>query len=522
MGPQSSTLLSLLAGILLGAAGAMVIAWLFLRGRVESARTQVRTEAQVEIARLGERINSYNGLQSLLESAKREAADLRSEISGLQFRLAAAETTAQERVQQNDRVQEEFTQANESLQQSIKEAGELRARVAELNTALEGERAQGPQRAALLASEFESLAQRILTENSTRFTAQNQASLGQLLGPLATKLEEFKTKVEDSYDKEGRERIALATQVRQLMDLNQQLSQDAHDLTRALKGSGKTQGNWGEVILERVLESSGLRKGLEYELRETYTREDGRRAQPDVVIHLPEDKHIVVDSKVSLTAYTQYVRADSDPDREVATIHHLDSIKRHVKELSEKNYQTLYGLRSLDFVVMFVPVEPAFMLAIGHDTTLCENAWKRNVLMVSPSTFLFVVRTVAYLWRQEQSTRNVREIAMRGAEFYDKLVAFVEDLASVGNRLRQASESYDNARNKLAQGRGNLIRQAEMLRELGVKPTKTLPQDLVESALTEQPTTLPSFSPIVEGEIPAQERLPISVNASPDDDDVPF
>ena len=306
------------------------------------------------------------------------------------------------------------------------------------------------------------------------------------------------------------------------MELNQRLSQDAHDLTHALKGSGKTQGDWGEMILERVLEMAGLRKGQEYEIRETYKREDGSRAQPDVVINLPENKHIVVDSKVSLTAYIDYSRADSDSDKKAAVSLHLDSVRRHIKGLSGRNYHTLYDLNSIDFVIMFVPVEPAFMLAISEDGSLCESAWKKNVLLVSPTTFLFVVRTVAYLWRQEQATRSVQEIAKRGAELYDKLVGFVADLAGVGNRLRQASQSYENARNKLVEGRGNLIRQAEMLRELGVKPTKSLPQDLVESALTEQPSVLPRLAAVADaedfGEEPgAEDDLePVS------DEDIPF
>src|ERR1700688_1390890 len=311
------------------------------------------------------------------------------------------------------------------------------------------------------------------------------------LGLWPQSYKNFQKRVGDVYDRESKDRTALAAQVGHLMELNQRLSQDAHDLTHALKGSGKTQGDWGEMILERVLEMAGLRKGQEYEIRETYKREDGSRAQPDVVINLPENKHIVVDSKVSLTAYIDYSRADSDSDKKAAVSLHLDSVRRHIKGLSGRNYHTLYDLNSIDFVIMFVPVEPAFMLAISEDGSLCESAWKKNVLLVSPTTFLFVVRTVAYLWRQEQATRSVQEIAKRGAELYDKLVGFVADLAGVGNRLRQASQSYENARNKLVEGRGNLIRQAEMLRELGVKPTKSLPQDLVESALTEQPSVLP-------------------------------
>ncbi len=372
--------------------------------------------------------------------------------------------------------------------------------MAALTQKLESEKSQSADKVDLInnaeakfSDAFDALANRILEEKAAKFTEQNQENLDHLLLPLRTKIQEFQSRAEQLYDTEGKERSALARQVSQLMELNQQLSQDANNLTHALKGSGKTQGDWGEQILERILTLSGLRKGEDYEVRETYTREDGSRAQPDIVIHLPEGRNLVVDSKVSLTDYAKYAAGDSDSVRESALGLHLDSVLRHIKQLSDKNYQELYDLKSIDFVIMFVPIEPAFMLAISRDSELCEKAWKRNVLLVSPSTFLFVVRTVAYLWRQEQASRNVKEIAKRGGDLYDKLVGFVESLNSVGNRLRQASQSYDEARSKLVVGRGNLIRQAEMLRDLGVKPTKTMPQDILEPALTEQPVVLPQL-----------------------------
>lgn len=271
------------------------------------------------------------------------------------------------------------------------------------------------------------------------------------------------------------------------MDLNQSLSQDAKNLTRALKGSSKAQGNWGELVLERVLEASGLRKGEEYDVQESHTRDDGSRAQPDVVVHLPEDRHLVVDAKVSLTAYEDFASAETEEDRQRAIKRHLDSIRAHIKGLSDKNYQALYGLKSLDFVLMFIPIEPAFMLGVTHDRELFMDAWQKNVLLVSPSTLLFVVRTVAHLWRQEAQNRNAQDIAKRGAELYDKLVGFVEDLESLGNRLHQAQKEYDAAHSKLTGGRGNVIRQAEMLKQLGVKPTKALPAALVEVATDEAP-----------------------------------
>jgi DNA recombination protein RmuC len=282
---------------------------------------------------------------------------------------------------------------------------------------------------------------------------------------------------------ESNSRSKLSAQVQQLHDLNQQLSQDANNLTSALKGSSKTQGNWGELILERVLELSGLRKGYEYELRETREREDGSRGQPDAIVHMPDQKHLVIDAKVSLTAYSDYTLAENDANRQNSVGRHVSSVRSHIKGLSEKNYHVLYGLKSLDCVIMFVPIEPAFMLAIGHDSKLWEEAWNKNVLLVSPSTLFFVVRTVAHLWRQEQQNRNVQDIAKRGAELYDKLVGFVEEFKDIGKKLDQAKGCYENARARLSTGRGSAIWQAEQLRDLGIKPSKSLPPELTEQSI---------------------------------------
>ena len=375
------------------------------------------------------------------------------------------------------------------LQEAEQQLGVLNAQIAALNTQLTQERSQNLEKIALLqnareelSSQFKNLANDILEEKSKRFSEQNQQSLGQLLEPLKARLQEFQGKVEQVYVQEGKDRSALAEQVRQLIELNRTVSQEANNLTRALKGSNKTQGNWGELILERVLETAGLRKGEEFDVQESHTTGDGKRLQPDVVLHLPEDRHLVIDAKATLVAYEDYANAEDDKHREAALKRHLDAVRSHIKGLSEKNYQDLYGLKSLDFVLMFIPIEPAFMLAVTHDRELFMDAWNKNVLLVSPSTLLFVVRTVASLWRQEAQNRNAQDIAKRGAELYDKLAGFVEDMESLGNRLGQAQKDYDGAISKLSTGRGNLIRQAEMLKKLGVKPNKALPTPMVEQA----------------------------------------
>jgi DNA recombination protein RmuC len=412
---------------------------------VVTAETRIRAESQADVARLEERIAGLSHGQMIKD---------------------------------------------EELQSLRAALGEARERLAALTRELQSEREQSSEKLALLqdargqlTQQFQVLAQEILEEKSKRFSEQNQSALGQLLEPLKSRLQEFQGKVETAYVSESKDRSALAEQVKQLMGLNQQLNQRASDLTRALTSQNKSQGNWGELVLERVLEASGLRKGQEYEVQESHTREDGTRAQPDVVIHLPEGKHLIIDAKMSLNAYLDYANSDDETVRDASVKRHLDSVRTHIKGLSDKNYQELYGLKSLDFVLMFIPVEPAFMLATSHDAELWQDAWKRNVLLVSPSTLLFVVRTVAHLWRQEQQTRNAKDIAQRGAELYDKFVGFVEGLELVGTRLSQAQKAFDDTHKKLSSGRGSLVRQAEMLRELGVKPTKRLGEGLLDNAL---------------------------------------
>jgi DNA recombination protein RmuC len=489
---------SIFVGILVGT----VAMRLLMRERIASAGMQVQSESLVEIARINERLSASH------EDAKRLAAEQatlqqqatvwRDQLDKSRDECAQLAERAVQQAEQLSIIQNEKESLATLRDQITTERQGLSSRVAELTAILDAERSQSAEKLQLLqnaeeqlSNRFKTLANEILEDKSQRFTAQNQTNLNQLLEPLKLKITEFQGKVQEVYVQEGKDRSALAEQVKQLVELNNQLSKDAHNLTSALKGQAKVQGNWGELILERVLEASGLRKGHEYDVQESHTRADGSRAQPDVVVHLPEDRHLIVDAKVSLTAYEEYANAETDHQRDAAMKRHLDSVRTHIKELSEKNYQQLYALKSLDFVLMFIPVEPAFMLAISHDSDLWQDAWKKNVLLVSPSTLLFVVRTVAHLWRQEQQNRNAQDIASRGAELYDKLVGFVEDLDSLGAKLQQAQKAYDGAYNKFTGGRGNVIRQAELLKELGVKPTKQLPQKLIDSALDE-PLTLPS------------------------------
>jgi DNA recombination protein RmuC len=356
------------------------------------------------------------------------------------------------------------------------------ARLEERNAATE--RAAEQMRVSLPET-FKSLASNVLEEKSRRFAEQNQTGLDQILGPLKDRLEDFQKRVEAARIDQVRGSADLTAQIKQLFESNTRITEQANNLATALRGSNKAQGAWGELILERILQSAGLRPGHEYDAQESYSAENGRRGQPDVVIHLPGDRHLIIDSKVSLVHYESHSIAETEVARALAADSHSNSVRAHIRGLAEKNYQTLYGLNSLDFVIMFLPIEPAFMLAISRDDKLWEQAWQRNILLVSPSTLLFVLRTVASLWGQEQQKRNVEEIARKGADLYNKLAGFVADFTEVGKRLDDAQRSHADAMSKLHTGKGNVIRQAEMLKELGVKPTKQLPQGLVELAQQE-------------------------------------
>jgi len=333
-----------------------------------------------------------------------------------------------------------------------------------------------------LTDHFKTLAQEILEEKSQRFATQNQQNLDLLLKPLQEKISDFRKRVDDVYSEETKERASLQTEIHNLTALNLKMSQDANALTKALRGDSKAQGNWGELVLETILENCGLRKGHEFEVQDTQRNEDGNLLYPDVVIHLPDSKHVVIDSKVSISAYTRSVQTD-DPDQQALELTaHVNSIRSHMSGLSAKNYQDLYGLGAIDFVLMFIPIEPAFLAAISHQSGLFQEALQKNIVLVCPSTLHATMRTIAHVWRQEHQNRNAQEIARQCAALYDKFVGFVSDLDNVGDKISQTQKSFDEAYKKLSTGNGNLIRTAHKVRELGVKPNKSLPTTLIEKS----------------------------------------
>ena len=368
------------------------------------------------------------------------------------------------------------------------------ARVKELETELKNERQNLAEKLALLesakqalANQFETLAAEILEKKSKSFSEGSQKELGTLLNPLRDQIKEFREKVEKAQTESTVGVTKLETLIGTLGNLNLQLSEDARNLTTALRGSSKAQGDWGELIVRNLLEKAGLREGEQFRVQETFDAagdgvERQKKARPDVIVNLPGGRHLVIDSKVSLNAYTDSVNAETEEERKAAVKRHLASVRGHIDELAARRYHKLQALDTPDFVVMFVPIEPAFLVALHEDEGLWRYAYEKEVLLVGPTTLLFVIRIVDNLWQQELQARSVQDVMNRGAELYDKFVGFVSDLEAVGKSLRSADLSYSNAMKKLSEGRGNLIRQVEMLKELGVRTGKSLPRNLLDDA----------------------------------------
>jgi len=332
------------------------------------------------------------------------------------------------------------------------------------------------------AVQFKNLANEIFEEKSKRFTEQNKTNIHDLLKPLGDRIIEFEKKIDQTHKDSIEKNAGLFNELKNLKDLNLQMSEDARNLTRALKGDTKAQGTWGEFILESILEKSGLEKGREFLVQESYTTSEGRRQQPDVILNLPENKHIIIDSKVSLTAYNGYVNAETDEQRATFIKAHLVSIRQHMRLLSEKNYQKNYSENGLDFVIMFIPLEPAYLLAIQSDQNLYEEAFDKRIVFVSPTLLLPSLQLIKSVWRQEYQNRNVFEIAKRAGELYDKFVGFTEDLINMGRQLESAKKSYDLSMNKLTTGSGNLISKVEYLKKLGAKADKSIDPKLLNRA----------------------------------------
>ena len=454
--PASPDLLWLIAALTIGFTLGLFPALLLVKSRIESARLAGKSELSGDLATLSERLVSRNA------------------------QLVRLETQVQENDGRRDRLMQKTTELereNAKLATELKE--EVRRSEENLLNLVDTKKE--------LQIQFENLANQIFAEKTKTFADQSKANLATILTPFKEKITEFEKRVTDVYNTEGRERHSLIKEVQRLQELNQKIGEDAENLTKALKGDTRTQGAWGEIILERILEESGLRKGLEYDSQGGFRDAEGKLLKPDVVVHLPENKDIIIDSKVSLVAYEKYVRSENDTEADRAIKEHLLSINAHLKNLESKKYDELPGVKSLDFVLMFIPIESAFMLAIDKDSEIFRKAFEQNIMIVSPTTLLVTLRTIQNIWRYEHQNKNALEIAKRAGDLYGKFVGFVDDLEKVGDQIDNTRKAYDGAHNKLVSGKGNLISRTQTLIDLGVKSRKQLPESILQEAERETP-----------------------------------
>ena len=427
--------------LLIGLALGFTIGFLYFKSQNRSAGNDPELQnLKTENARMEERVGNVNAIKAELEEKRTELIKLNSELTEWKTKYANLDEKLSTQKTEVEDLQNKFTK------------------------------------------EFENLANRILEEKSKKFTEQNKTNLDIILNPLKEKIKDFETQVEKTYKAESAERIILKTEIKNLVEFNKQVSTEANNLAKALKGDNKMQGNWGEVILEKIMERSGLVKDLEYKAQVSTTDSEGKRIQPDVIVYLPDNKHVVVDAKVSLIAYEIFVNAVNDDDKPKFIKAHVESVKSHIKILSDKNYQSSPDITSPDFVLLFIPIESSFSIAVQADQELFNYAWDRKVVIVSPSTLLATLRTIASIWKQERQTRNAMEIAEQGGKLYDKFEGLMKDLLEVGNKMKLAQGSYEEAMKKLSTGPGNLVRKVEELKKLGAKTTKTLPQNVIDRA----------------------------------------
>jgi DNA recombination protein RmuC len=415
--------------------------------------------------------------QEFLNKAQNEISSLNKEIELLKANLA--DTNNQLKSERDSKLN-----LSSELSKEITENKNLEIRLTEQKVQLESLEKR-------FKIEFENLANRILEEKSVKFTEQNKTNIDQILKPLSDRIKGFEDKVDKVYSEDLKDRATLLNQIKTLQDLNQRVSDEANNLTKALKGESKTQGNWGEFILESILEKTGLVKDREFVVQESIINEEGKRYQPDVIIKLPDDRNIIIDSKVSLKDYEVFCSTDNEEDRKRALTSHISSVRNHIKGLSLKKYQDLYGIQSLDFVIMFMPIEPALSVTAQGDINIWNDAFENNIVIVSPSTLLATLRTIANIWKQEYRTRNVLDIAKQSSLLYDKFVGMYNDLLEVEKKFEAARESLDSSMKKIKTGRGNLISQVEKIKHLGITTAKSLPADLTAEASEEDESEEP-------------------------------
>ncbi len=497
-------LISGLAGVV--TSGFAVGWWVKQKMRFDNQLLQQQLESNRQLAN-----SQIAQLQKELSDAQLELDELDTERDKAAYELKQSHgklMAVLEKLRYFDAVKQERQQYADDLNLVREQKSQLEAELREQQARHEQQTQANQEKLQLLEQaeerlkqQFEQLANQLFEAKTAKVDQQNRQSLDGLLSPLKEQLEGFKKQVNDSFNQEAKERHTLVHELKNLQRLNEQMTKEAINLTQALKGDNKQQGNWGEVVLARVLAESGLREGHEYQTQVNLQNEAGKRFQPDVIVHLPQDKQVVVDSKMALVAYERYFNAETDSDRERALSDHLLALRAHIKGLSQKDYHQLKGIQSLDYVLMFIPVEPAFQVAIQADPSLVKDAMEQNIILVSPTTLLVALRTIDNLWRNERQNQNAQLIAERASKLYDKLRLFIDDMESLGGALDKANQNYQGAMNKLATGRGNVIRQAESFKQLGVEVKRTISADLVQLAqhdnLTEN-SVVDKNEPIVE------------------------
>ncbi|MFV0365227.1 MAG: DNA recombination protein RmuC [Mangrovibacterium sp.] len=452
------------------------------RNQHQEAKNEIAQLRQIEqeVVQLRERNQQMQQVQQKMEELQMNHENVQQQFAQTEANLYNTQQNFAEHRAQHNQLQEEKRALQENFDTQHTDLLHTQAQFKALQEKLAQQQQDMDKLQKKFQMEFENVANKILEVNSEKFTEKNQKNIHEILNPLHEKLKSFEKKVEDTYEKGLKDQTDMKAELKKLQDLNHRISQEAHSLTKALQSDNKKQGNWGEMILDKVLERSGLREGAEYSKQYSAENDEGKRLQPDVVINLPDDKHIIVDSKVSLVAYTNWVNAEDEAEKAACKKAHIASLQAHVKGLSEKHYNNLKGINSPDFVLLFLPIESSFSMAIEGDNDLYGYAWDRKVVIVSPSTLLATLRTVASIWKQENQTRNILEIADAGAKLYDKFVGFVEDMEKIGKGIESTRISYDNAMKKLSEGRGNLVNSTQKLRKLGVKSKKDLPEHMLE------------------------------------------
>lgn len=426
-------------------------------------------------------LSSQKAHRRTYEQLTADSQQTKVKLSALQTEYQLASNRLHEVLQLTEQLQATVEKLREQKQELELQLGLKLSENKTLSEKLEVQKQELESMQKRLTTEFENIATRILKQRTDEFSQHNQKNLGEILSPLKEKIASFEKKVEETYEKELRDKLSLTEEVKKLTEINLQMSREANNLATALKGDPKKQGNWGEVILERVLERSGLKQGSEYQREEVLEGMAGQNIRPDVIVHLPDNKHIIIDSKVSLVAYERYISSSDEAQRKQELKAHIHSIRSHIQGLSEKNYQHARNINTPDFVLLFMPIEAAFALAVQNDAELFSYAWEKNIVIVSPTTLLATLRTIASIWKQENQTKNAQEIARLSGQLYDKLVGFTADMEKIKKNLDAADNAYNDAYRKLISGNGNVMRTADKIKALGAKATRQLPDNFQDN-----------------------------------------